>query len=110
MRIRTVLVLPLLLSLASCGEPSEKDLQSAVKADLHSRAAAAGSTSSAVDDLMSVRIDKHQCHPFEEGYLCSFTLNMKTPLFATRPVEAERYFVRKGWFGDWSMEANDAKG
>lgn len=109
MRKRTVLVLPLLLSLAACGEPSEKDLQSAVKADLHARAAAAGSTSIAVDDLMKVSIDKHQCHPFEKGYLCSFTLNIKTPLFATRPVEAERYFVRKAWFGGWRLVSQGTK-
>lgn len=104
MRKRTVLFLPVLLALAACGEPSEKDLQSAVKEDLHARAMAAGSTSQAVDDLMVVRVAKHECHPFEDGYLCSFTLKMKTPLFATRPVEAERYFVRNSWFGGWRLE------
>jgi hypothetical protein len=108
MRKRTVLLLPLLLALAACGEPSEKDLQSAVKEDLHTRALAAGSTSQAVDDLMDVRVAKHECHPFEDGYLCSFTLKMRTPLFSTRPVEAERYFKRKSWFGGWRLEGGDA--
>ena len=110
MHKRTVLVLPLLLALAACGEPSQKDMQSAVKADLHTRAQKAGSTSAAVDDLMNVHVAKHECHPFQDGYLCSFTLNMKTPLFSTRPVDAERYFVRRGWFGGWRMEVGDRTG
>ena len=90
MRKRTVLLLPLFLALAACGEPSEKDLQSAVKEDLHGRATAAGSTSQAVDDLMVVRVAKHECQPFEDGYLCSFTLNMKTPLAIKNHTPAPR--------------------
>lgn len=110
MRKRTVLLVPLLLALTACGEPSENDLQSAVKENLHARAMAVGSTSQAVDDLMVVRVAKHECHPFEDGYLCSFTLNMKTPLFSTRPVEAERYFVRKSWFGGWRLSDDRVNG
>jgi hypothetical protein len=109
MRKRTVLLLPLLLALTACGEPTETDMQAAVKQDLHDRATAVGSTSQAVDDLMRVRVTKHQCHAFDEGYLCSFTFNMATPLFTTRPVEAERYFVRESWFGGWRLESDKDK-